>query len=222
MITLNEAHNLVINSLNDLKSRKMQLSPDDIAADIINVGCKWILEKCPRRPNVADMPQLTFADNYYNFSDIASVFPKAVVREYPYISQFIDDLTKSICLNIGWIGMPSFLDDYFYKNHGVSSGQNIVVFMSSFHKRYQSGRFIEESVVPRKIELSFNNNEQNLDVTITPSLSRKTSKLRYNNGSTRIYEGDGYRYTIKFDIFEEVSHFTLELIERDLKLEYYE
>ncbi|WP_300704381.1 hypothetical protein [Bacteroides sp.] len=224
MITDSEARSLVLSSLTDLKNRIGYLNSDDLAADVINVACKWILEKCPKRPKVYSVPQMAFADNYSNFRSIAAIFPNSVGNEYPIIHQNVENLTQNICLNIGWDGMPGFLEDYFYKKHCATNGfdKDIRVFMSSCHKRYQYGKYVEQSMVPRKVELSFSNGESNLAVSITPSLSRKSARLISRNGNCLIYSGEGYRFTVNLDDFDEVELFTLEIPDRQLKLEYYE
>lgn len=223
MIAKEEARRLVINSLNDLKTRNVYLSADDIAADVINVACKWILEQFPIRPKIQSSPQIDFVDNYMKFHDIAAVFPNSIGNEYPNIKQNAENIVQNICLNLGWRGMPTFLDDYFYKKHGITndSSKEIKIFMSTYHKRYQFGQYIEQSAVPRKVELSFSNGGQNLGVSIIPSLSYKSAQLQSQQNNCKIYNGEGYRFVIYFDNLNRIRLFSLELLERQLKIEYY-
>lgn len=225
MISFLEAHNLVVNSLTDLEQQSIvRLTTDDIVTDVTCVACKWIIEQCPKLPIMHFDPNMVYADNYKNFYNIAFVFPSSVEVEYPIVWQNAENMAKNICLFIGWIGIFRFLDDYFETKHNMIGGNyNIVkIFISSYHKRFQSCRLIEQSVVQRKIELFFSEDYMKLAVSITPVLSRKLARLVSHQNNRSIYEGSGYRFRIYFNEFDEVEFFSLELLERELELEYYQ
>lgn len=101
------------------------------------------------------------------------------------------------------------------------SDKDIKIFISSYHKRYQWGEFIEQSAAFRNVELSFSNKRQNITVSIIPSLTPKTAQLLFNNGNCYTYNGSGYSFVVHFNEFDEIEFFSLELLARNLKLEYY-
>lgn len=225
MITKAEARVLVLKSLKDLELKNSNLSADEYAADVINVACKYILENPMLHPNVSPMPQLAFYDNYEQFSQIAKTFAASVENEYPFIASNTENLAQNICLNIGWDGMPGFLEDYFYKKHGNAVVElNRLEFLSSFHKRYERGIFVEESQVDRNIEMTFSLDWEKMSISITPSLSRKEGVLcMRKRGNVLVYKANpSYQFEIHLDSYDEVTFFALEILDRGLRIEYYE
>lgn len=219
-----EVKKMLLESLHDLKARRAFLSQDDIAADIINIICKYILsnETVQCGPNA----MYYFPSNYMNYKDIVEGFVSSIKSEYSLSQSNIESLAQNVCLNLGWDGMPGFLDDYFSKNHGIVGNSNLEHFeyISSFHKRFEYGALTEQSEVDRLISLSFRENKTKMAVTITPSLTRKEARLVKRNGDVLIYEGTDpdYLFEIHFDSFDEVNFFALDLKPRHLRLEYYE
>ena len=227
MVSTKKAYNLLVESLSDLEERNGQLSPDDYAADIINVTCQYLIDNnyCYRNGvNAMDY----FYENYINLrNDVESII-SSISGVYPNIvtDQTVESMAQNVCLNIGWVGMPTFLKDYFYKKHGKTGNvaSEFYEFSSSSHIRYENGRAVSKSNVDRQISLTFSNDRQHLLVTITPSLSPKEANLKSQLDSRLIYKGidPEYKFEVVFDEFDDVCGFSVELIDRKIKLEYFE
>ena len=187
MVSTKKAYNLLVESLSDLEERNGQLSPDDYAADIINVTCQYLIDNnyCYRNGvNAMDY----FYENYINLrNDVESII-SSISGVYPNIvtDQTVESMAQNVCLNIGWVGMPTFLKDYFYKKHGKTG--NV------------ASEFYEFSSSPKEANL-----ESQLD-------------------SRLIYKGidPEYKFEVVFDEFDDVCGFSVELIDRKIKLEYFE
>ena len=227
MISTTEAKRLLCESIEDLKQRNAYLSQDDYAADIINVACRYFIKRgtgFTAGPNA----MAYYFQNYPSMSADVSAFVGSIRDSYPSLinSATIESLTQNICLNLGWDGMPGFLDEYFYQKHGQRPSGNVerYNFISSYHKRYEYGTCTQTSSVDREVSLTFTENKNKMSVVITPSLSRKESRLQSKSGSTYTYIGNDpdYRFVVTFDSSDDISHFSLELIPRHLRLEYFE
>ena len=72
--------------------------------------------------------------------------------------------------------------------------------------------------------LNFIDDNQELIVSIEPSLSPKKSHLISNSDNILKYKGydPDYLFTVKLDDFDEVEQFTLEMPNRNLKIVYFE
>lgn len=228
MISTSIAKNLLLESLSDLEAKKSFLSPDDYAADIINVTCKYFIEN-ERGIKSGPNAMMHFTTNYMNKSDDVKLFIESIKSDYPHLltSQNIQNLVQNVCLNIGWDGMPGFLEDYFYKTHGISVANDTehYEFISSSHKRYQYDALVSTSNVDRNISLMFSNNKKKMAVTITPTLSRKESHFDHQDGDSFFYKGitdPDYVFEVHFDSYDDVDFFALELRSRNLRLEYFE
>lgn len=227
MVSTQEAYNLLVDSISDLEKRNGYLSPDDYAADIINVTCKYFIDKKFSYRKGPDAMSL-FPENYMKFRNDAESFIGSISGRYPRIvtEQNIRNMAQNVCLNIGWNGMSSFLNDYFYKKHGKNEGlkSEHFEFASSFHVRYENGILASKSDADRQISLTFTNDRKNMTVRITPSLSLKEARLENRIDSHLVYRGvdPDYRFDVIFDEWGDVGGFSLELASRRLKLDYFE
>lgn len=228
MVDVNVARNLLKDSLADLEKRfSSQMSPDDYAADIINVTCRYFLNKY-NDISCGDNAMLYFNANYLRFKDEIGIFVGSIRNDYPIIitPQNIIGLTQNICLNIGWNEMPAFLDEYFYKKHGLSNDNlpRKYEYSSSSHIRFEGDTFIERSNVDRQISLSFSKDMKKMSVCIIPTLSLKQGILISQQIRTYIYRSieEDYIFIVRFDNYEEVDYFSIELKSRHLKIEYSE
>lgn len=115
-------------------------------------------------------------------------------------------LTQSICFNLGWSEMPTFLDNYFAEKHGTSVNEDRELFdyMSNWHERYQNGNIVSTSQVDRNIKISYWNNRKNMSIEIYPSLSLKKAYLESEKGNFYIYKGEDpdYVFEVKLDAFD--------------------
>ena len=122
--------------------------------------------------------------------------------------------------------MPAFLDEYFYKKHGLSNDNlpRKYEYSSSSHIRFEGDTFIERSNVDRQISLSFSKDMKKMSVCIIPTLSLKQGILISQQIRTYIYRSieEDYIFIVRFDNYEEVDYFSIELKSRHLKIEYSE
>ena len=227
MVSTQEAYNLLIDSISDLEKKNCYLSPDDYAADIINVTCQYFIDN-KFNFRKGPVPMAFFSENYMKFRNDAENFIGSISGVYPRIvtAQNIRNMAQNVCLNIGWDGMPSFLNDYFYKKHGKNeeSKSEHFEFASSLHERYENGILVSKSDVDRQISLTFTNDRRNMTVRITPSLSLKEARLENRFDSRLVYRGvdPDYRFEVVFNEWGDVGVFSLELKSRCLKLDYFE
>ena len=115
----------------------------------------------------------------------------------------------------------------FRSNHGVEINEVTTsitkVFSSIRHERFENNILVSESEVDRVININFDN-EDNILVSIAPSLSPKKAALKSESENKKTYIGfdTDYSFIIDFDDFDEIETFTLEMPNRHLKIVYYE
>lgn len=226
----NDAKIILRSGLQNIQDREGKLTIQDIETEVINQACKYILQKYSDQiKSVHDINQINsvILENT-KFQPIALMFIDAASDIFP--NDYGDDERKAafngIFLNISWAGMWDFLRNYFQRKHGESIDETKsepMIFYSQKHIRFENGVQTSESKVERNINLNFTKEQAEVIVSIEPTLSAKKAYLISNNNNIRIYKGadPDYRFTIKFDKFEEVQEFILELPNRSLRLCYY-
>lgn len=227
-----QAKKHLIQSISNLQQRRGNLTVADLEAEVINNTCLFVLknqkEKMRQGKTIEEM-FLGALNSTQDFIPITSAFTEAAMELFPgqYTEQHAMIATMGVQQNVAWEGMWDFLRDYFQKNHGIQiddTKTESAIFYSTKHKRYENGVLVSESEVERTINLSFIDDNQELIVSIEPSLSTKKSHLIFNNETILKYKGydPDYLFTIKLDNFDEVEQFTLEMPNRRLKIIYFE
>ncbi|MDY3521946.1 hypothetical protein PG614_09925 [Riemerella anatipestifer] len=222
----------LIQSITNLQQRRGNITVADLETEVINNTCLFVLknqkEKMRQGKTIEEM-FLGALNSIQDFIPITSAFTEAAMELFPgqYTERHAMMATMGVQQNIAWEGMWDFLRDYFQKNHGIridDTETEASIFYSTKHKRYENGSLVSESEVERTINLNFIDNNQELVVSIEPSLSPKKSHLISNDGNTLKYKGydPDYLFTVSFDDFEEVEQFILEMPNRNLKIVYFE
>lgn len=223
MINTTTAREQILLSIRDLEKRNLRLSVDDYAADIINVACRYFIQSTSIM-KTSDSPMVYYSYNYRVMNNDVRLFVSSVKGYYPFLNDTaVQSLTENICLNLGWNGMPGFLEDYFYKKHGQGSTQcERIDFFSDNHTRYENNHYVNSSEVDRQISLVFTNNRRSLAVSITPSLSRKEASFLRKEGKDLYYVGTDpdYSFVVRINENDEVELFILILKSKSLKIEY--
>lgn len=211
----NNAVTILANSLQNIHKRTGQLTIANVEAEVINHSCFQILQ-CRRNGVMVD--EMAIIDS----------FNQAALQ---LIEEFDEGKTLATTMgvhaNLAWEGMWDFLRNYFQKTHGVSIDEaqsENQTYYSNKHARYENGTFVSESEVQRIVNLTFTNDRHEIMVTIEPALSPKTGIILTRESNKCIYNGTDpdYRFDIEFDEFDEVSLFTLYLVDRGVKIIYFE
>lgn len=206
------AKQLLAQSITNLQNRRGQITMADVEAEVINNACLNILKN----------------EDTQNAIIYAQLFTESAQELIPQYSEKESmSALMGIQQNVLWDGMWDFLRDYFQKNHGIQIDEvetEPIIFYSNKHKRYENNSLVSESEVERTINLNFIDNKDLLVVGIAPSLSPKKSYKLESNGNSVKYKGDDpdYLFTVKYDDFDEVEQFTLEMPNRGLKIIYFE
>lgn len=226
------AKQILSKSISNLQERRGDLTVGDIEAEVINNACLYILknqkEKTQGSKTIEEM-FLGALDATKDFVPFAQAFTEAAMELFPrhYTEKEAIPATFGIQQNIAWEGMWDHLRNYFQKNHGIQI-DNVettpTTFYSTSHKRYENNSLTSESEVERTINLSFIDNKQEIIVSIEPSLSPKKGYLISQEDKELKYKGydADYLFSIKFDDFDEVETFILEMPNRNLKIVYFE
>lgn len=228
----NQAKQHLIQSISNLQQRRGNLTVADLETEVINNTCLFVLknqkDKMRQGKTIEEM-FLGALNSTQDFIPITSAFTEAAMELFPgqYTEQHAIMATMGVQQNVAWEGMWDFLRDYFQKNHGIQIDETeteAAIFYSTKHKRYENGVLVSESEVERTINLNFIDDNQELIVSIEPSLSPKKSHLISNNNNILKYKGfdPDYLFTVNLDDFDEVEQFTLEMPNRNLKIVYFE
>ncbi len=218
---------LILESITDLRAHFSSLSDDDIAADIINVTCKYIIESKHFDYRTSQQPMTYF---HHNWASCNSFVSEVIMSLRPNLNGIITDqtcqaLTQNVCFNLGWSEMPTFLNNYFSEKHGRSQyeDEEMFDFMSVEHNRYHNSQLVSSSKVDRNISVKCWNNREDMSIEITPSLSLKRGRLEKILGKLYLYRGvdPDYLFEIKFNQFDEIEYVSVTLQSRGLKLSFY-
>lgn len=159
-------------------------------------------------------------------TDVFFEYVKSGMSSYPQMSN-LTGAFHGYMATLQWNGLRDYLRDYFFSKFGVKI-DNVeferVTFFSSNHKRFEDGILVSEDLADRIIELSFSENKQKCLVRISPTLSDKNSKLLKIIGNTFIFVGinSDYKFEITFDDFDSIENFSLELVNRKVRIQYFE
>lgn len=233
--------NLIINSIKNYEQiQGVRINKDTIQAEIINLTCKFILEKHKDKirqvDDVYSVNQviqyniMSVGDIIYDFVESCQeLYPNLTHERNPYVNlSWEDSMVQLIAQNICWRGMWGFLREYYLNTHRLNIDNvkiDVLLFSSAKHKRYQNNIFVSESGERRIIKATFTNNRKQVSISIEPSLSPKTaffySKI---NENTDQYIGDDrdYQFIIKYDDFGDITQFELVMPNRSLKIIYNE
>lgn len=223
----NKLKKQVLESLFELKEIQSSLTNDNIAADIINVVCKYIITNKNVTYKTSAEPMDSFLYNWDNCSPFVRDVVLSLRNElYGIISeQTSEALTQNICFNLGWSEMPAFLDNYFSEKHvqTLNEDKEIFDFMSISHERYVNGFMVAGSKVDRNIKIVCWNNRKDMTIEIFPTLSLKKSHLENKFDNLYIYRGEDsdYIFEVKYDEFDDITYVSVSLLSRHLKLSFY-
>lgn len=226
-----QAKRILNKSIANLHRYKGEIHNEDIEAEVINNACLVFLKKQKELLSGKDNLQdqlLCILESHTSLIPIAQSFTHAAHELFPdfYTGRHIASATIGIQNNVAWDGMWDYLRDYFESNHGMQIDeipQITKVLNSNFHKRSEAGIFISESDEIRRVQINFLNDTEVI-VQIAPSLSPKKAYLISEHDQSKKYRGydPDYLFEVKFDEFEEIQEFVLELPQRQLRIEYYE
>jgi hypothetical protein len=209
------AKTILASCFQNINNRSGKLTIENVDAEVINHSCLQILQ-C-RREGIET-----------NEMGIIEAFTTAATELIPqYTKERSAHAFVGVMANCQWEGMWDHLRNYFQKTHGISidgvESENLT-FYSSKHKRYENGNLVSESEVPRVVNLSFTNGRNEVMVSIEPSLSPKPGVISKRAENVSVYNGTDpdYRFTIEFDEYEEIAGFILELVDRGVKIVYFE
>lgn len=233
------AQQLLSKSISNLRTIRGSISPDEIQTETINITCKYLLERYgDQLRQVHEINQINRVIEYnYSlvYNDVRTfveavriIYPSHTLNSHPQTGQSWSESTIALIIpNICWAGMWGFLRTYFLQNHRISIDNielKTITFNSTKHIRYENGLKVSEALVNRLVQLIFTAGVNEVEVSISPSLSPKTAKLHSKNANDCLYIGDDkdYQFVVKYDEFEEVAHFELIMPNRSLKIVYYE
>lgn len=233
------AQKLLSVSISNLNKIRGRISQDEIQTETINVTCKYLLERYKnelRQVHEINEINRVIAHNYslvHNdvriFVEAARIiYPTQTLSSHPQTGQSWSESTVALIIpNICWAGMWGFLRTYFLRNHRIAiDGIELrpITFNSTKHVRYEQGLKVNESLVNRLIQLVFTQGINEVEVSISPSLSPKTAKLHSKDDNSYLYIGDDrdYQFLVKYDEFEDIRHFELIMPNRLLKIVYHD
>ncbi len=126
-----------------------------------------------------------------------------------------------------WDGLWNFLKEYFESKVGIridEERRSMVEFNSSYHERYENDTKISVSEVPRKVSIYFSEDKSTAQFSISETLSPKESFLKSKTQKRHTYLGTDadFLFVITYDDFENVEHLSLQRMDKDLRIEYFE
>ncbi|RYY00685.1 hypothetical protein EON78_00445, partial [bacterium] len=213
------AQQLLSKSISNLQTIRGSIYEEEIQTETINVTCKYLLDKYRGQlKQVHDINQINRVIEY-NYSlvhnDVRTfveavriLYPSQTLSPHPQTGQSWSESTFALIIpNICWAGMWGFLRTYFLRNHRMTI-DNVelkpITFSSTRHIRYEQGLKVSESVENRIVQIIFTQGINEVEVSISPSLSPKTGKLHSNNDNSSLYIGDDrdYQFLVKYDEFD--------------------
>ena len=208
-MTKDEAKKILTNSISNLHSYRGSITNQDIDAEVINNVCLIILRKRREKPNHKDslgdlLTNLLAIEN--DIPILIKAFTDAAIELFPDYFGVRNVLAVYLGVpnNLSWEGMWDFLADYFRSNHGVEINEVTTsitkVFSSIRHERFENNILVSESEVDRVININFDN-EDNILVSIAPSLSPKKAALKSESENKKTYIGfdTDYSFIIDFE-----------------------
>lgn len=194
---------------------KKKLSLEELQPLILNLAYLEIL----RARGNGNFPDESKVYNDYTTSAI-SLFP-----EYESVND--PRLFIGFQATLQWDGLWSFLKEYFESKVGIkidNEKRSMVEFNSSYHERYENDIKKSVSEVPRKVSIYFSEDKSTAQFSISETLSPKESLLKSKKQNMHTYLGTDadFLFVITYDDFENVEHLSLQRIDKDLRIEYFE
>ena len=238
-MNLFNAQMLLAASITNLTKLRGTITDEEIQTETINVTCKYLLERYKGElKQVHDTNEISKVISYNHaivYNDVLlfvksarNLYPNQTLSTHTYTGQSWSESTLILIIpNICWAGMWGFLRTYFLQNHKIAIDKieiSTTIFNSGRHVRYQQGIKVGESLEIRIVQLVFNEQLSEVEVSISPSLSPKTAKLISKSGAGHLYLGDDpdYQFLIIYDEFEDVEKFELFMPNRSLKIVYHD
>ncbi len=229
---IQEARQILLKSITNLNNRRGSVNSQDLQAEVINNACYYYLknqkDQARKSKSVEEM-FLAMVNGTKEIMPITKAFTEAAMELFPNYYGIAEAMSATLGIqqNIAWDGMWEFLIDYFQKNHGIQiedGNYDTAIFYSTKHARFENGGRNSESEIERTIRLNFSQDKKQVIVSIEPSLSPKKAILKNNDSERYIYQGvdPDYLFTIFFGDFGEVIKFSLEMPNRNLRIDYFE
>lgn len=227
----NYALSILEDGFQNLISRKGVISIDDMEAEVNFQCCRYILEnygdKVHSVPDVNSINDVV-SYNVIKFNPIITDFLRAGNQMFSENWQVDKDgiFIQMIAANLSWSGMWDYLVTYFMRAHGENlddATKESLIFYSQFHRRYEYNSFKSESKVERNVNITFFNDGAYAMISIEPTLSNKKAYLISKEGKEMLFRGEDqdYRFVMQMDDYDEIEKFTLELINRGIRIEYF-
>lgn len=205
------------------------ISDSEIEADVINVACKYIIENYGKEivSNYNINSLRPCIEQNMKYMPLATIFTELAKEIYPnnYTDRYAKSAEISIIQNISWGGMWDFLVGYFAKKHNIQIGTSkseTSVFYSTKHERFENNKVTSVSQEKRIVQLNFIN-ENEVMISIEPSLSAKKAKFIEKNNNKFKYKGfdEDYLFVITKDKLEEIIEFELIMPNKNLRIVYH-
>lgn len=219
------------NGFQNLFNRKGSINIDEMEAEVNFQCCRYVLENFGDKVrSVAEINRINDVvdHNKQSFHQIITDFLRAGATMFPDNWQVDKDgiFIHMIAANLSWSGMWDHLVTYFMKAHGEDideSSKESLIFYSQLHRRFEHNVFKSESQVERNVNITFFNDGEYAMISIEPSLSNKKAFLVTREGDKLTFRGEDqeYRFVMELDSYEEIEKFTLELVNRGLRIEYF-
>lgn len=225
------AKSIIVESLTNLEQRRGVLTLADVEAEVINNACLFYLKKQRDSTSYASSIEESFTgylNSTQNLVPIIKAFIDVACQLFPdnYGEKEAAAAIVGIQQNVVWEGMWDYLRDYFESNHGRkidNTETTTTIFYSNRHCRFVDNNMVSESEVERTININLIEDDEVI-VAIAPTLSPKKAYLVATNDRVKTFKGydPDYLFKVNFDEFEEVLRFTLEMPNRNLRIEYFE
>lgn len=227
----NYALSILEDGFQNLINRKGSINIDDMEAEVNFQCCRYILEnygeKVQSVPDVNNINNVV-SHNVANFNTIIADFLRAGNQMFSEHWQVDKDgiFIHMIAANLSWAGMWDYLTTYFMREHGEDiddSKKESLIFYSQKHYRFENNIFVSEAVVERNVNITFFNDGEYVMISVEPTLSSKKAYLQSRSGNLLTFRGEDidYKFILELDAYAEVEKFTLEVLSRRIKLEYY-
>lgn len=231
-MNVDEARQILTQSITNLEKRKGGITRGDLEAEVINNACLAIIkdqnDNLAKGASIKEMlvGALNSSQDYY---PIARAFVQAAKQLLP--EYFNRDEEEVVLLgieeNLAWDGMWEFLIDYFQENHGIKiDGKELrpVLFFSDKQKTYESALLVEEVEKEKTVFIGFSLNRQKMRVKIDPDLPSTKCILVQENKKILKYKNEklNYYFTINYDEYNEVESFVWDKLDENKEIIYLE
>ncbi len=227
----NYALDILQHSFQNLLNRKGSINLDEMETEVNFQCCRYVIENYGdnvRSVSEIDRINDVIDHNKQSFHQIITDFLRAGAIMFPDNWQVDKDgiFIHMIAANLSWSGMWDHLVTYFMKDHGENIDDSLkesLIFYSQTHRRYEQNVFKSEAQVERNVNITFFNDRGYAMISIEPSLSNKKAYLVSREDKKLTFRGEDqeYRFIMELDIYDEIEKFTLEIISRAIRIEYF-